>query len=171
LRRLLLRAIRESSVPQLALEELCQDFAGNLDEVAVARIRLILNDLGAELDERIEYTSTTDDFRVSVSSTETIGEELEVEAAIALLDDLNSNHNDLVRIYLREALRSNLLDAKEEIALSQSMERAIASALDALVDWPLGIQSVIKSADDARVGKRQLNSVTSAIDEIPAPNF
>ena len=71
LRLLLLRAIREGSVPQACVDDLCRGDDQDLDQAAESRLHLVINDLGAETDERIEYIAPSESFAVHVEPDET----------------------------------------------------------------------------------------------------
>lgn len=66
LRLLLLLAIREGSVPQACVDELCRGDDQDLDQAAESRLHLVINDLGAEADERIAHTAHSESFAVHV---------------------------------------------------------------------------------------------------------
>jgi RNA polymerase primary sigma factor len=63
LRLVLLRAVREGSVPQLALDEVTFDENGAPNAEAAAVLRLAINDLGADVDERFEYVASHESLR------------------------------------------------------------------------------------------------------------
>ena len=111
LRLLLLRAIREGSVPQTCVDDLCRGDDRALDEAREALLHLVINDLGAETDERLEYTSHAESFAVHVDPDETPDEENAVADALAFLDDPESHRNDPMRLYMREAKRERLSTA------------------------------------------------------------
>ena len=75
LRLLLLRAFREGSVPQTCVDDLCRGDDQDLDQAAESRLHLVINDLGAETDERIEYPAHSESFAVHVDPDETPDEE------------------------------------------------------------------------------------------------
>ena len=66
LRLVLLRAIREGSVPHSAIEDLTCDDHGEPDPDAEALLSMVVNDLGAETDERFEYSAPHESFEVFV---------------------------------------------------------------------------------------------------------
>ena len=168
LRLLLLRAIREGSVPQTCVDDLCRGDDCALDEAAEALLRLVINDVGAEADERFEYTSPAESFAVHVDPNETPDEENAVAEALAFLDDLESHRNDPMRIYMREAQRERLITAEEEVALAKAMEDGLERALDALAEWPAGLARLLAAADLVKVGERPLKWLSSGSrDEAP----
>jgi len=161
LRALLLRALREGSVPEIAVEDLCSGGAESRGAISAALQRYVMADLGAETDDRFEYRAPHESFEVYVDPVETIDEEEQINEAIAFLEDLESHRNDPMRLYMRDAQRRSLISAEEEIALAKAMEDAAERAVDALASWPLGIRRMFEAIDMARVGARPLNSITT----------
>lgn len=161
LRRLLLRAMREGSVPEFSAQDLCIGADGAPDQASLSLLRLVINDLGAETDERFEYRAPHESFEAFVDKAETLDEEDAVGDAMAFLADLESHRNDPMRLYMRDAQRKSLINAEEETALAKAMEDAVKRAIDALASWPLGIRLAIAAIEDARMGKRPLNSITT----------
>lgn len=147
LRLLILRALRESSVPGFAVEDLSRESDGLVNEDGESQLRMLLNDLGAELDERLEINFPFESHVVFVAPEETEEEEAQVDSAMAYLDDLASRRNDPIRIYLKTGLREKLLSSDEEMAFGKAMEDFIAKALDILSLWNDGLAYVCESAE------------------------
>jgi RNA polymerase primary sigma factor len=161
LRALLLRVLREGSVPSIAVDDLdgvSREFA---DDSPMSPLRYVIGDLGAETDERIEYRAPHESFEVHVDPGESADEEQAVDEALAFLDDLESHRNDPMRLYMREAQRRSLIGADEEVALAQIMENASREAVDALAEWPLGIARVLEAVEAARIGERLVTSIVA----------
>lgn len=165
LRMLILRASRESSVPSFAVDDLSRESDGLISEDGVAQLRMVLNDLGAELDERLEIDFPFESYVVFVDPEETEEEEEQVDAALTYLDELASRRNDPIRIYLKAGLRGKLLSAEEEVGLAKAMESFIAKALDALSHWDEGMALVCESAELIRSGIHPLRWMTLGQDE------
>ena len=161
LRRLLLRALREGSVPEFGAQDLCVGADGAPDPASLSRLRFVINDLGAETDERFEYRAPHENFEAFVQTAETQHEEDAVGDAMAFLADLESHRNDPMRLYMRDAQRKSLINAEEEMALAKAMEDAVKGAIDALASWPLGMRLTLAAIEDARMGRRPLNSITT----------
>lgn len=159
LRLLLLRALREGSVPALDVQaqSLNDDRSGNPE--AEAYLAMVINDLGAEVDERFEYANVDESFQVFVDPDETPSEEVALDEALAAVDRAASPRNEPLRIYQREFQQLRLLDADEEVRLAKNMEAALDSALDALARWPDGIARTLAAGADAIAGSRQLSSI------------
>ena len=165
LRALILRALRESSVPSFAVEDLSRESDGSISEDGEAQLRMILNDQGAEVDERLEIDFPFESYVVFVDPQETEDEQAHVDAALAYLDDLATTRNDPLRIYLKTGLREKLLSFEEEAGLAKSMESFIAKALDALSAWDDGMARVCESAELIRSGIHPLRWMTLGQEE------
>jgi RNA polymerase primary sigma factor len=146
LRALLLRATREGSVPNEAIEELTLNDDQTPNEEAEALLRMVVNDLGAEADDRNEYSSHNENFTVYVEPRETPDEEQTVDDALAHFDELESRRSDPIRLYLRAFQYDALLTADEEVALGKAMEQEIEAALDALAWSSTGIEVIVQAA-------------------------
>lgn len=156
LRLLLLRAIREGSVPRMEVEALSFNDDRSANPDANALLSMVVNDLGAEVDERFEYASVTENFEVFVKPEETPGEEEIVADALAFIDNLASHHTEPLYIYQKEIQRERLISAEEEVSLSQAMESGLESALDALAAWPRGIGLTLAAGHLVKTGQRHL---------------
>jgi RNA polymerase primary sigma factor len=156
LRLVLLRAIREGSVPHSSIEDITLDEDGSPSEEAACLLRMVINDLGAETDERLEYSCCDDSFEVFVAPEEKPDEEDTLADALAFVDDLAARRNEPLRIYQREFQREALLTADAEVALGQAMERGVEAALDALASWPSGICAVMDAAKMVAGGAKPL---------------
>jgi RNA polymerase primary sigma factor len=161
LRLVLLRAIREGSVPHSAIEDLTLGDDGEPNAEAGALLGMVINDLGAETDERFEYSAPHESFEVFVAPDEEPDEEDMVAAALTFVDDLAGRRNEPLRIYQREFQREALLTAEAEVALGQAMERGIEKALDALAAWPSGVGAVLDAARAVASGAKPLRWMSS----------
>jgi len=169
LRLLLLRAIREGSVPALYVEYLtAREFSSENEETKSLLIKVI-NDLDAEIDERFEYFTAFENFEIYVDPEETETEEQVVSEAVAHIDSLLSNRNTPLWIYLKEIQRSQLISAADEVTLGKAMEAGMELAVDILAYWPAGIRHVLKSAMAVRSGTKPLQwmSVQSVDEQTP----
>lgn len=171
LRRLLLRALREGSVPEIDAEDICSGPDGSPDPASLSLLRFVINDLGAEADERFEYRAPYESFEVFIKGDETPGEAEAVGEAMAFLADLESHRNDPMRHYMRDIQRRNLISGDEEVSLAKAMEGAAQRALDALAAWPIGMRRLLAAIKDARMGARALNSITSGSREEVEPDL
>ncbi|WP_217469110.1 sigma-70 family RNA polymerase sigma factor [Burkholderia lata] len=161
LRLLLLRAIREGSVPSADIEDLTVAADHAVRPEAERLLNMVINDLGAESDERFEYTNANESFKVFIKPEETSSEEETLDEALAAIDIASSPRSEPLRIYQREFQRLQLISAQEELELGQAMERALDAALDALAAWPSGIEQILTTGAEVIAGLRQLNSMSS----------
>ncbi|WP_134812503.1 ankyrin repeat domain-containing protein [Xanthomonas axonopodis pv. vasculorum] len=162
LRLNLLRALREGGIPHLTVEDLTQGDDREPDAEAYALLSMVINELGAETDERFEYSTPYESFEVFIDPEESLGEEDTVAEALVFLDDLAARRNEPLRIYQRELQRGTLITAEAEVALSQAMERGIEKALDALAAWPWGGGSAtLDAARQVSSGARPLRWISS----------
>ena len=157
LRLLLLRAVREGSVPLMDVEALSVNADRSANSEAEARLTMVINDLGSEVDERFEYTNPSENFEVFVNPDETQDEEQTVSDALVFIDGLTENRSSPLRIYQKEFQRERLISAEEEVTLGQAMETSLERALDILATWPHGIGRVLAAAHLVKSGKRPLS--------------
>lgn len=167
IRALLLRASREGSVPEQAVEDACRDASGARDFETESLLKVVLNDMGAETDERFEFRSPFENFDVYGDPNESDAEAENVDEAVGFFDNLRSRHNEPIRLYMREAQRTVLLSAEEEAELGESMERAAELAMDTLSCWCAGVQWVVDAIGSARRGVRSVGSISSIAHDAP----
>lgn len=159
LRRLLLRAIREGSVPNLDVQAQSSNEDHSVNSEAEAYLAMVINDLGAEVDERVEYSDADENFKVFIDPEETSGEEATLDEALITIDRATSSRHAPLQIYQREFQHLPLLTAEDEIQLAKEMEAALDDALDALALWPDGIARTLAAGAEAIAGSRQLSSI------------
>lgn len=165
LRALLLRAAREGSVPSQAIEDLTinDDQTPNTD--AEALLCMVVNDLGAEADERHEYSTHHESFAVHVDPRESPDEEQAIDEALAFIEELESRRNDPLRLYQRDFQHGALLTADEEVTLGKAMEQGIEAALDALAVSITGIEAVVEAAQLVKAKTKPLRWMSSGTRE------
>jgi len=159
LRLLLLRAIREGSVPALAVQAHSTNEDRSANPEAEAYLALVINDLGAEVDERLEFSDAVESFEIFVDPNETLDEETAIDEALGAINRAAHARYEPLRIYQREFQRLRLLTSEEEIQHAKAMEAALDDALDALAGWPDGIARTLAAGADAIAGLRQLSSI------------
>ena len=153
IRLLFLRVIREGSVPDFDVKDIASPESVKGDEEFENQIRQVINDLGGETDERFEYVSIFDDFRVLLDEAETIEEEGSLNQAMSYLDELTSRLNDPAKIFARSMGRHQLLTHDDEIRLAQSIESGERLMLTAMSNIPEVIQSLIDTVEKIKIGK------------------
>jgi len=156
LRLLLLRSVREGSVPSAAVEALSLNDDQSPNPETEVLLTMVINDLGAEVDERIEYTSPDENFEVFVNPEENPIEEEIVADALAFVDNLASRFFEPLRLYQKEFQRERLISAEEEVELGKAMEVELERALDALAAWPRGIELVLAAGSMIKSKQRPL---------------
>lgn len=157
LRLLLLRAVREGSVPSASLDELTQNDDRSRNFEAESLLTMVINDLGAEVDERHEYVNRDENFTVHVSPQENLEEDEIVSGALALLDNISMRHNEPLRLYQKEFQREKLISAEDEVTLGKTMENELERALDALAAWPQGIALTIAAGEAIKSKQKPLS--------------
>lgn len=152
LRSLLLRAIREGSIPTNLVEELCFKHGESVDFETKAMMSMIFNDLGAELDERIESVAD-----VFISSDETLIEEDLLQEVLVFMDSLASRQSEPLRLYQKDIQRNKLISSDEEVTLGKTMEIELERAVNALASWQDGIAYVLAAGEAVKNGQKQLS--------------
>jgi RNA polymerase primary sigma factor len=153
-RSLLLRALREGSVPESLLVEVCREADGSRNAEAERLLSFVLGDLGASIDERDETGGAPHE------PVETFAEEPVLSEAMEHAEELASGRNEPLRLYLR-GFKGALLTADEELSLGRAMEEAGEEALDALVEWPAGVAAVIDAGRRVASGEADVESFSS----------
>lgn len=156
LRLLLLRALREGSVPSLDVQELSTNDDRSSNPEAEALLVRVVNDLGAEVDERFEYSSAAESFKVFIKPDETPDEEDALDQALTAIDSAASTRYEPLRMYQREFQGLRLISAQEEVSLAQAMETALEAAHDALAAWPQGVAWTLAAGAEVKAGLRPL---------------
>ncbi|MBS0466038.1 MAG: sigma-70 family RNA polymerase sigma factor [Proteobacteria bacterium] len=169
LRLLLLRSLREGSVPALDVQAQSTNEDRSANPEAEAYLAMVINDLGAEADERFEYADADESFEVFIDPEESPVEEATLDEALVAIDRAASPRHEPLRIYQREFQSLRLLTAEEEVRLAKDMEAALDLALDALASWPDGIARTLAAGADAIAGSRQLSSIWVAGEPDPEP--
>ena len=145
LRRLILRALSEGSVPDADVASALANADGSFNTEAEGLLRFILGDIGSDVDERDESGEDPWRFHESPADEEVLNESL------VHLTELSSGRNEPARHYVK-AFRGKLLAADEEISLAKEMEEAGDEALSALAHWPRGIAAILDHAERTAPG-------------------
>lgn len=154
LRDLLFRALRDGSIPEVALIRTCLKEDDSRNEEAERLLTFALGDLGAVIDNKLETGEPP------FLGDPTIDEEYELAEASEFVEDLASGRNDPLRFYVK-GLKENLLNAEEEILLARTMEEANTDALEALSSWPSGLATVFEAADRVARGEADVEMFSS----------
>lgn len=160
IRLVLLRALREGSVPTEMIEKISLE-SGNLHESAFQNLlSRFVHDLGAELDERKEYSYGVEDYTVYVDEVESDHEEQQIDEALEAIESYENRRSDPLSHFQRDFSRVPLLNSEQEISLSQQMERGVNDALDSLARSISGIEFLVESAQKVISGKKPLRWLT-----------
>lgn len=158
-RGLLFRGLREGTVSETALIDVCRgpDISQSRNEEAERLLTFVLGDLGVVIDEWIGLAEQSD---LLDPTTE---EELTLSEALEFVDDLASGRNEPLRFYAK-GLKKDLLLAAEEVSLGREMEAARNEALDALSCWPGGLSVIFEAAEKVACGEASHEFFTSGHD-------
>ena len=159
IRRLLLRVMREGSIPDLEVQDLAVSDFGVDDQDFKNNLRQIINDLGGQTDERYEEISFKNDFRVYLDEEESIEEEHALNEALEYLDNLSGSFNDPVRFNQKNSSKAKLLKRADEIKLAKKMERGIIETLKAISVSPLVVNEILSIASDLNNNGVPISSV------------
>ncbi len=159
IRKLLLRVLREGSVPDFDIRDIANTESDGTGNEFENQIRQVVNDLGGETDERFEYVSASDDFRVELDDVETLEEEDTLNQAMAYLDELSSGQNDPARGFYRSMGRHQLLTHDDEIRLAKAIENGERAMLTAMSHIPAVIDSVLEMVEKIKRGKVPFSQV------------
>jgi len=139
------RALREGSVPDKEVLLLFEGDDETERESKQALLRVVLADLGAETDERLDGNDTDGNW------LDRPGDEDEVAEALLHYEDLLVHRNDPSRHYARDLPKiGKLLTAAEEQAIARDMEEALSEAVGVLAAWPEGLAQFLAAALKAR---------------------
>jgi RNA polymerase primary sigma factor len=151
---LLLWGLREGSVPESIIDEISIGDDDLLNQEIKRILLLVLNDLGAESDCRLDqeesfwFKDATDLEQESISE------------ALDFMDELASSFNEPMRFYVKEFRKYPLLTSNDEIDLGQQMEECASSALDALAEWENGLEHLIAAFEKVRAGEINLELIS-----------
>jgi len=166
---ILLRGLREGSVPAELVVEFAMWPDGELDPDIDYALRMTLNDIGAEVDHRVERKILDADFRVWIDEEVAKDEEATLAAAVEYFESRVADRSSPMRLYLATLRSQERLTGPQEVELGQAMEQALEQAMDALAAWPAGIGHVLDAAAAAARGERSLESVATVEVEEPGP--
>jgi RNA polymerase primary sigma factor len=134
--RLVIEGLRDGTVPRWRVNEACLGSNGEPDTTFGERLTLILGQLRIIVDEsQLEWGAPV--------PLDEIDEEIQskANAAIAFLDSLSSDKNNLFSHYMRDIRRlryGKLLSAAKETALGKTMVMGLETAVASSVNTKLG---------------------------------
>ena len=160
LSRLFLRAIREGSVPDTELWVHCEEADGSPKEDSEMLLRLVLNDLGAETDERLESEETY------VKRDPSAEEEDLLSEVFSFVDDLQSNTDDPLRLYLRDFRNVKLLTREGEIEIAKRIEEGLRNMIQAISSCPLTIHQILDMATQIENDSMRVDELVDGFVEV-----
>jgi len=141
LRHLFLRALREGSVPEITVQVLCDSSNGSPNEAVEDLLNLVLHDMGAETDERLETDAPYLSLDVSAE------EEDDLSEVFAFLDDVSSGRNEPLRYYQRAIGKVKLLTREGEIVIAKRIEEGLEHMIQVMSACPVLIAEILALAD------------------------
>ncbi len=155
LRHLFLRALREGSVPEITVQALCDGADGSPNDDVEDLLNLVLHDLGAETDERLEMEAP------HLSQNVSAEEESDLSDALAFLDDVSSGRNEPLRFYQRNIGKVKLLTRDGETVIAKRIEDGLKHMVQAMSACPVLIAEILTLAE--KVARDEL-SIDEVID-------
>jgi len=155
LRHLFLRALREGSVPEITVQVLCDSSNGSPNEAVEDLLNLVLHDMGAEADERLEIEAPYLSQNVSAEEDDNLSD------ALAFLDDVSSGRNEPLRFYQRDIGKVKLLTREGEIVIAKRIEEGLKHMIQVMSACPVLIAEILALAD--KVARDEL-SIDEVID-------
>lgn len=165
LRLILLRGIREGSVPDMSIEDIAALLDIEHEHGLDSHLRQVLADLGAETDERFEYVGPDDNFKVYVEREATEEEEGIVSDVFMRLDSIIARRNESIRQYLRSIQHHSLLSAAEELLLGQTMDTSLQQAIDLIATDDAAIQHILAALRQVQVGAQKLGAISRGVND------
>ena len=159
IRKILLRALREGSVPDFDIQDAARKESGERDEEYEKLIRIVVYELGASTDERFEYVTYYEDFSVDVNPEETLAEASEVNQGLEYLNYAIENISDPARMYLREMGRVELLTREGEIEVAKEIEAGLMRMMAAISESPATIAEILRLGAEIREDKIVISTV------------
>lgn len=165
LRLILLRGMREGSVPDENINDIAELIDTDGEHEVARHLRDILGSIGAVTDERIEYETPFEDFRVYVDSVASVQEEDAATDALTELDALISKRYEPLRLYLKGLQSYALLTASEELQLGKRMEQSIQRAVELVSGDCSAARHVLNAVRQVHSGECALSSISKGHSE------
>jgi RNA polymerase primary sigma factor len=122
LRLLLLRVMREGSVPFMSIDAISAKLADSDAFEFPSQVFRVIDELGGQVDERFEYDSDYETYKVYVDHMETEVETEQVSEALSYLEGVSSNQYEPLRMYFRDGNGCSLITADDEVFLGRKMQ-------------------------------------------------
>ncbi len=129
--------IREGSVPELLVNEICEDEFGLVNHELSEKISRVVYELAGQIDERVGYSLS------DWNHDETVQEVL-IDEAVVRLEELSSNSTDPMKHYIKDMRARLLLDAEQEVMLGKEIEKSTNDAMVILSRWPAALSRLVE---------------------------
>ena len=143
--------LRDGIVSEQLIESVSINQEGDLDENLSRLIINVCEEIGVQVDERPWNFEGFPAYNADA--------ELLADDAVSYLSELNSNHNDPLRFYLKDMSLEKLISGDEEVQLATQIEAGIKDALRTLSSYPLAIELILKTAEKVISGVMPLNQM------------
>ena len=160
LQSLILKGIREGSIPDLDVQAFFEDEEGNRDEESEARLRLALGEINVSTDERqvLRFEPLQNEADDS--------EEEELEDVIAFYDEVTSSGDRCVKLYLRDVALFELLTREGEVVLAKRIEDGLGQVQASLAGFPQIVEFLLEEYEQHLSGKRRLSEVLAGFSDV-----
>ena len=160
LQSLILKGIREGSIPDLDVQAFFEDEEGNRDEESEARLRLALGEINVSTDERQVLRSEP------LQNEADDSEEEELEDVIAFYDEVTSSGDRCAKLYLRDVALFELLTREGEVVLAKRIEDGLDQVQASLAGLPQVVEFLLEEYEQHLRGKRRLSEVLAGFSDI-----
>lgn len=157
LESLILKGMREGSVPDLDVQEYCQDHEGERNEESEREIRLLLGEINILTDERQV---------LRIERLQEKPDEIEskiLEEILAVYDDILASRDACFKIYAREMSATSLLTKEGEIVIAKRIEDGRSQILLELTKTPKTISYFLFQYDKYVLGDLRLGEVIAGL--------
>lgn len=160
IRLLLLRGMREGSVPDMAIQDIAEVLDPEDEHDIAPHLRRILGDIGVETDDRFEYVCPYENFKVHVDQDASELEEDTLSNAFMRLESIVARSNEPIRQYLRSIQSHALLSAEEERQLGQAMDSCLQQALNLIATDDTAVRYVLDGMQLVQIGSLRLSTIS-----------
>nr|WP_050982348.1 RNA polymerase sigma factor RpoD [Rhodanobacter fulvus] len=160
LQSLILKGIREGSIPDLDVQAFFEDEEGHRDEESEARLRLALGEINVSTDERKVLRSEP------LQNEANDSEEEELEDVIAFYDEVTLSGDRCAKLYLRDVALFELLTREGEVVLAKRIEDGLGQVQASLAGFPQIVEFLLEEYEQHLSGKRRLSEVLAGFSDV-----
>jgi RNA polymerase primary sigma factor len=150
LKSLLLKAIREGSIPDVDIQSFCEDEDGGRDLSAEGLIHLMLGELNVLADERQVLRTE------GLQDPPDESEDQVLSEALSFYDGVSSSADFCSRVYQRDLGKFALLTREEEVVAAKAIEAGLYQVQSALSKLPFAIERILEIYNGFLDGKVRL---------------